>query len=111
MEKYILTITRDKAYVGRVMPFRIKINGVEVAKISCGGEVILEVPNHPFQLDFEMVGNSMNFHPIKESVSVEPIRSTGQMKCHLVTKPNWAGILVSGIFFPVGKLITQFTYL
>lgn len=111
MEKYILTITRDKAFVGRVMPYRIKIDGVEVAKISCGGEVILEVPNHPFQLDFEMVGNSLNFHPVKASIPVEPIRSTGKMKCHLTTKPNWAGIIVSGVLFRIGTLIPKFTYL
>lgn len=72
MDKYTLIITRDKAYVGRVMPYRIKIDGVEVAKISCGGEVVLEVPNRPFQLDFAMVGNSLNFHPVKASISVEP---------------------------------------
>ncbi len=108
----ILTITRDRAYVGRVMPYRIKINDREVAKISCGGEVVLEVPDSPFKLEFTMVGNSMSFHPIKGFVNVEPVRSaSGHMKCHLVTKPNWLGIIVSGLLFPVGRLEAKFQYL
>lgn len=108
----IITITRDRAYVGRVMPYRIKIDGREVAKISAGGETKIEVPDTPFNLEFSMVGNSMNFHPIKGNITVEPVRSaTGQMKCHLTTKPNWLGILVGGgIFFPVGHLNIQFEY-
>ncbi len=107
----ILTITRDRAYVGRLMSYRIKINGHEVAQIPAGGEVRLEVPDSPFNLEFAMVGNSMSFHPIKGSVMVEPVRSaTGQMQCHLMTKPNWLGIIVSGLFFPVGYLEIKFNY-
>lgn len=107
----ILTITRDRAYVGRLMSFRIKINGQEVAQIPAGGEVKLEVPDSPFNLEFGMVGNSMNFHPIKGSVMVEPMRSaTGQMRCHLMTKPNWKGIILSALFFPVGHLVIKLDY-
>lgn len=93
------------------MPYRIKIDGREVTKISAGGDVVVNVPMTPFRLDFEMVGNSMSFHPIRSTLNVDPRHSqSGQMRCHLETKANWAGILVSGIFFPIGKLKVDFRY-
>lgn len=106
-----IRITRDKSFVGSVMPYRIKIDGREAAKISVGGDVLLNTPTTPFRLDFEMVGSSMNFHPIRAALNVDPRHTqTGNMKCHLVTKPNWLGIITSSLFFPVGKLNIDFQY-
>lgn len=106
-----LRITRDKSFVGAIMPYRIKIDGREITKISTGGDVVINVPMTPFKVDIEMVGNSMNFHPIRSTLNIDPRHSkSGCMYCHLTTKPNWAGIIVSGLFFPIGKLVVNFNY-
>lgn len=104
-------ITRDKSFVGAAMPYRIKIDGREAAKITVGGHIDMDIPTYPFRLDFEMVGNSMNFHPIRATLNIDPRHATsGHLKCHLITKPNWGGIITSGLFMPVGKLNVDFKY-
>ena len=55
-----LNISRDKAFVGAAMPYRIIINGKEMNKIKIGGSLSFELPCVQSTLKVSMVGNSMN---------------------------------------------------
>ena len=44
METIKLNVSRDKAFVGAVMPYRSIINGLEVGKLAYGKSVSYDIP-------------------------------------------------------------------
>ena len=99
-----LNITRQKNYVGAAMPYRIYIDGVEVATIKIGGRISLIIPNKQIMLKFSMVGNAMAFHKIEKEIIIFPeYCKTDTINCVISTKTDWIGILTGGLFKASGK--------
>lgn len=99
-----LNISRDKSFVGAAMSYRIYINNQEVDKLKVGNTITLEIPDHPTTIKVSMVGNAINIHPIMKEVVLFPEKSeSGIIDCLITTKPNWVGILTSGLFQAVGR--------
>lgn len=104
MNSLKLNITRKNSFVGCVMPLRIIYAGKELYKLNNGATCTLTVPAVAGYLDITMIGNSMNFHPVKRSVFIDPAKCmTDTVNIILTIKPNWPGVILP-IFFPVGIL-------
>lgn len=105
MEKIKLNIIRDKSFVGAAMPYRITINGIEVAKLAIGKSFSCEIQNAPSTLKVAMVGNSLTFHKIEKEIVLFPEYSNlGIINCRITTKFSWMGFLTLGLFQAVGKI-------
>lgn len=104
MKTIQLNISRDKAFVGTAMPYRVYINNQEVGKIKIGSTITLEISDQPTTIKVSMVGNVLNFHPIEKEVVLFPEKSkSGIIDCLITTKPIWAGILTYGFLQAVGR--------
>ena len=106
-----LNISRDKAFVGAAMPYRVIINGTEVGKIKIGGSMSCDIPNTQSTLKISMVGNSMTFHNIEKEVVLFPqYCKTGVINCKIVTKFNWLGYLTFGLLQAIGRTELDIKY-
>ena len=111
METIKLNISRDKAFVGAAMPYRIIFNGKEMNKIKIGGSLSFELPCIQSTLIVSMVGNSMTFHNIEKEVVLFPqYCKTGVINCKIKTKFNWLGCLTLGLLQAVGKTDLDIEY-
>ena len=111
METIILNISRDKAFVGAAMPYRIVINGMEKGKIKIGNNMSLELPCNQSTLKVSMVGNSLSFHNIEKEVVLFPqYCKTGVINCRIKTKFNWLGYLTLGLLQAVGRTELEMEY-
>ena len=106
-----LKITRDKAFVASAMPYRIYINGQEVAKIKIGNEMTFDIPTSQTTLKVAMVGNAMTFHRIEKEVVLFPDHcKSGIIECRIASKANLIGILTCGLFQAIGHLDITVNY-
>lgn len=106
-----LNISRDKAFVGAAMPYRVIINGTEVGKIKIGGSMSCDIPNTQSTLKISMVGNSMTFHNIEKEVVLFPqYCKSGVINCKIVTKFNWLGYLTLGLLQAIGRTELDIEY-
>lgn len=106
-----LNISRDKAFVGAAMPYRIIINGTEVGKIKTGGNMSYELPNTQSTLKISMVGNSLTLHNIEKEVVLFPqYCKTGVINCAIKTKFDWLGYLTLGLLQAIGKMEIEVDY-
>lgn len=111
METIKLNISRDKAFVGAAMPYRIIINGTEVGKLKIGGSMSYELQNSQSTLKVSMVGNSLTFHNIeKEAVLFPQYCKAGDINCKIRTKFNWLGYLTLGLLQAVGRTELDIEY-
>lgn len=111
MEQLTLNIKRQSSFTGMAMPYRIYINGVEMATIKNGGSVSLQIPNQQSVLKVSMVGNSMTFHSVEKDVVIFPeYCKSNVINCEIVTNINWIGALSGGLFGAVGKLVININY-
>ena len=111
MDTIKLNISRDKAFVGAAMPYRISINGEEMGKVSVGKSVSYELPSIQSTLKVSMVGNSISFHKIEKEIVVFPqYCTTGNVNCKIITKLNWLGLLTLGILQAIGKMEIEIEY-
>ena len=106
-----LNISRDKAFAGAAMPYRIIINGKELNTIKNGGSLSFELPSIQSTLKVSMIGNSMTFHNIEKEVVLFPqYCKTGVINCKIKTKFNWLGSLTFGLFQAVGRMDLDIEY-
>ncbi len=106
-----LNISRDKAFVGAAMPYRIIINGKEMNKIKIGGSLSFELPCIQSTLKVSMVGNSMTFHKIEKEVLLFPqYCKNGVINCKIKTKFNWLGYLTLGLLQAIGRTVLDIEY-
>lgn len=106
-----LNISRDKAFVGAAMPYRIIINGKEMNKMKIGGSLSLELPCIQSTLKVSMVGNSMTFHNIEKEVLLFPqYCKNGVINCKIKTKFNWLGYLTLGLLQAIGRTVLDIEY-
>ena len=111
MEKIIINISRDKAFVGAAMPYRIIINGIEKGKINIGKNMSFELENSQSTLKVSMVGNSLTFHNIeKEAVLFPQYCKAGVINCKIRTKFNWLGYLTLGLLQAIGRTELDIEY-
>ena len=111
MDTIKLNISREKAFVGAAMPYRVMINGKEVSKIKIGGKMSYEIPNAQSTLRFSMVGNSFTLHNIEKEIVLFPqYCKTGVINCAVKTKFNWLGYLTLGLLQAVGKIEIEVDY-
>lgn len=111
MNKITLNITRDKALVGAVMPYRVVISGTEFGQLKKGKSMSCEFPNAQTSLRVSMVGNSLTFHKIEKEVALFPqYCKTGVINCYIKTKFNWIGYLTFGLLQAVGRMELEIEY-
>ena len=111
MDRIILNISRDKAFVGAAMPYRIIINGKEMGKMKIGNNMSFDLPNIQSTLKVSMVGNSLTFHNIEKEVVLFPqCCKTGVVNCKIKTKFNWLGYLTLGLLQAVGRTELDIEY-
>ena len=111
METVKLNVTRKKSFVGGAMPYRILLNGKELAKIMIGKTVSFDIPKEPATLEIAMYGNALTFHKIKKSVQIAPENCrTGVINCTITTKAKTLGVLSCGLLSAVGKLEIDLEY-
>ena len=111
MDQFTLNITRQKNFVGAAMPYRICVNGKEVATIKIGGNVSIQIPNQRTILKVSMVGNGMAFHRIEKEVVIFPEYSKSNViNCEIVTKANWFGVFTWGLIRAVGSAVINVNY-
>ena len=56
-----LNISRDKAFVGAIMPYCISINGEKQEKLKLGKSVSYDLPNNQSTLSVSIPGSSFGF--------------------------------------------------
>ena len=106
-----LNISRDKAFVGAAMPYRIIINGKEICKLKIGKSFSMDLPNAQSALKVSMVGNSVTFHKIEKEVVLFPqYCKTGIVNCKISTKFNWIGYLTLGLLQAIGRTEIEIEY-
>ena len=106
-----LNISRDKAFVGGAMPYRIIINGTEKGKIRTGKNMLFELPDTQSTLKISMIGNSLTFHNIEKEVVLFPqYCKTGVINCKIRTKFNWLGYLTLGLLQAIGRTELNIEY-
>ena len=111
METIKLNVSRDKAFVGAVMPYRIIINGLEVGKLAYGKSVSYDIPANQSVLKVSMVGNAISVHRIeKEAVLFPQYCKTGIINCHIKTKFNLLGLLTIGFVQAIGRAELDINY-
>lgn len=111
MENIKLNVKREKAWVGAAVPYRVLIDGREVAKLSLGGSKTIEIPNRPIVLKVSMVGNSMAIHNIEKQVIIYPqYCKTGMVNCIIHTKIQWGGAMTLGIAQAMAKMDIEVNY-
>lgn len=104
MNNVTLNVSRDRAFVGSAMSFRIIVDNNELGKIRIGEKKSFEVQNQRSVLKISMVGNALNFHKIKKEVVLFPKEDTQEINCMINSKINWFGALTLGILQAVGRL-------
>lgn len=106
-----LFVKRKSSFVGAVMPYYIKINGIEKSRLRNGGECSFDIPLEQCILGVSMVGGTFTLHKISKEVVLFPCNNkSGRMFCEITTSVNWIGFFTLGIFAPVGKLQLNITY-
>lgn len=106
-----LNITRDKSFAAAAMPYRIIVNGEELATIKVGKTLSFDIPNSKSTLKIAMVGNAMSFHNIEKQVVLFPeYCKTGEIDCLITTKLNVFGVIFGGLFQPVGRAELKIVY-
>lgn len=94
------------------MAMKVYFNNTLIYSLKNGENVILSIPAIPGYLRAELVGNSMNFHPIKGETYIDPSACRqGGIDCQLTIEPDWLGILLGGVFRGVGKLKMDVQYI
>ena len=79
-----LKITRDKAYVGAAMPYRVYIDGEEKCMLLLGQTVVLDVPEKKITLKVSMAG--MMIHKIEAEAIIYPEKcKDGIVNCTIKT--------------------------
>lgn len=112
MEALQLRIHRESCYVGMAMGIRVFFNNQKIYTIKNGETAMLTIPAQPGYLNFEMVGNSMNFHPIKGSVYIDPSQCRqGAVDCRISVEKDILGILLGGLLRKVGSLKIELHHL
>ena len=97
-----LKITRDKAYVGAAMPYRVYIDGEEKCMLLLGQTVVLDVPEKKITLKVSMAG--MMIHKIEAEAIIYPENcKDGIVNCTIKTKANFKGIFSLGLGKAPGK--------
>lgn len=93
-----LNISRDKAFVGAIMPYCIIINGEKQEKLKLGKSVSYDLPNNQSTLSVSIPGSSFGFHKAEKEVVLFPqYCKNGIINCHITSKLNWLGIISFGI--------------
>lgn len=111
MNNIKLNVSRDKAFVGAAMPYRIIVNGEEIGKMKVGSSMSYEIPNVQSTLKVSMVGNSLTFHKVEKEVVLFPqYCKTGIIECWIRTKFNWLGFLTLGLFQAMGRTDLEIAY-
>lgn len=106
-----LNISRDKSFEAAAMPYRILIDGVEMAKLKNGKTISLNLSNSQMTLKIVMVGSSFSFHKIeKEVVLFTKYCRSGVVNCKIKTKYNWLGGLTFGLLQAVVRLELDVEY-
>ena len=106
-----LNISRDKAYVGAAVPYKILIKGQEVTRLFVGKSFTMEIPDEPTVLKITMVGNALAIHKIEKEVTLFPeYCKTNVIDCHIRTKAKWLGILTSGFLQAPGEVEVDVEY-
>lgn len=104
METIKLNLKRDHSMTGGAMPYRIIVNGEEVAKLTIGKSFSLEIPKEQTTLKVSMVGNAMTFHKMEKEIVVFPqYCKTDVINCSITTKLNWIGFMTMGLLQAMGR--------
>lgn len=112
MDSVTIIITRRASYVGMAMPVKVLINGMLVGQIKVGRSLQVIIPPKDCTLELDMVGNSMNMHPIKASYPLVVSNCTkGVVSIDFGIKSNVLGILTSGIWKKIGDIEADIKYL
>lgn len=111
MQNITLNINRKSSFVGAAMPYRIFLNGTEIAKIGNGKSVSIEIPAEQAALKVSMVGNAITLHRIEKEVVLFPQSCpTNIIDCQIETKANWLGVLTYGLLSAVGRVELKMDY-
>jgi len=111
MQNTTLNIYRKKSFVGAAMPYRVFLNGKEIAKVKNGEKLSVVIPAEQAALKVSMVGNAITFHRIEKEVVVFPKYSVSHIiNCEIETKANWLGIISYGLFAATGHILVDLKY-
>lgn len=94
------------------MPVKILLNGREIGRVNVGGRLETTIPANDCTLMLDMVGNSMNIHPIRQQIVLSPSQSKkGVITVDFGIKANALGILTSGLCKKIGEIQADVKYL
>lgn len=111
MDTVKLNIRRAPAFVAAAMPYRVTLDGMEIARLSVGGTASVRIPVRQGILKVAMVGNSMTFHAIEKSVVLTPQKcKVGEIQCTINTKLNVGGFFSMGLGSRMGDLSIDVRY-
>lgn len=112
MKTIMLAITRNWALCAAAMPYRVSVNGQEVAKLKAGGHCSCEISDQRTVLRVAMVGNAFSLHKAEKEVVLFPkYCRSNTVKCGISTKMNWLGFLTLGLFQSIARIEIEVEYL
>jgi len=101
---------RKKSFVAALMPYKVSIDCTDHGKLSNGKDMTVKLPHGNMLVQIDMVGNSMNIHPMTAETTITPGPQHTRVECVISTVAQIGGIFGMGVTQAPGRIELDVKY-